>query len=256
MTTGLVLSGGGTKGMAHAGALQYFEEIGLKVDLLAGASAGAMVAALYAAGYAPEKILQIFQKESFFSTSTITFSKPGLVDSTKLAKTFEKYFDKDDFSALSVPLYVSATNMLKARADLFHEGPLIMPILASSAFPMVVAPIEMNGDLYNDGGIMNHFPVEVAREKCDKVIGIYLTPVGEIDKKAYNSIRAVVERTFRLGRHASSVYKFEQCDILINPAALGDFGTFELSDKKMQKLFEIGYEAAKAQGDGLKALIS
>ncbi len=256
MQTGLVLSGGGTKGMAHAGALQYFDEIGLKIDLLAGASAGAMVAALYAGGYSPEEILRIFQKESFFSTSSITFSKPGIVDSSKLANTFARYFDEDDFSTLKIPLYVSATNMLKASADLFHEGPLIAPILASSAFPLVVAPVEINGQLYNDGGIMNHFPVEVAREHCDKVVGIYLTPVGEIEKKQYRSLRAVVERTFRLGRHASSVYKFGMCDVLINPDKLADFGTFELSDKKMQQLFDIGYEAAKAQDEALQKLLA
>lgn len=256
MQIGLVLSGGGTKGMAHAGALHYFDEIGLKIDLLAGVSAGAMVAALYAGGYKPEEILRIFQKESFFSTSAVTFSKPGIVDSSKLAKKFAQYFDADDFSTLNIPLYVTATNMLKATADVFHEGPLITPILASSAFPLVVAPVEIDGQLYNDGGIMNHFPVEIAQEQCEKVIGIYLTPVGEIDKKEYKSLRAVVERTFRLGRHASSVYKFERCDVLINPKQLADFGTFELSDKKMQQLFDIGYEAAKAQGNALQELVS
>lgn len=242
--------------MAHAGALQYFDEIGLQVQLMAGASAGAMVASLYAAGYAPKQILEIFQQESFFSTSAITFSKPGIVDSSKLAKKFAKYFEEDDFSTLDIPLYVTATNMLKATADVFHEGPLIAPILASSAFPLVVAPVEIDGQLYNDGGIMNHFPVEVAKEHCDKVIGIYLTPVGEIEKKHYKSIRSVVERTFRLGRHASSVYKFDKCDVLINPDKLAEFGTFELSDKKMQQLFDIGYEAAKAQDEALQKLLS
>lgn len=254
MQIGLVLSGGGTKGMAHAGALQYFDEIGLQIDLLAGTSAGAMVAALYAAGYSPLEILEIFKRESFFSTSTITFSKPGLVDGAKLARTFSKYFSADDFSTLRIPLHVAATNMLKGEADIFHEGPLIAPILASSAFPLVVAPVEINGQLYNDGGIMNHFPVEIAQAYCKRVIGIYLMPVGEIPKKQYKSIRSVVERTFRLGRHASSVYKFDLCDVLINPPELVDFGTFELSDKKMQQLFDIGYQAAKAQDAALQKL--
>lgn len=79
--TGLVLSGGGTKGIAHAGVLKFLEEKQIKVDVISGTSAGALVGALYAYGKSPEDILAFFQSVHFFNWKHLVFNKPGIVSS-------------------------------------------------------------------------------------------------------------------------------------------------------------------------------
>ncbi len=253
MRIGLVLSGGGTKGLFHAGALQALHELNVPIHLIAGASAGAMIGAMYAGGHAPLDILDIFKKESFFAPSHVALLKPGILDPAKLRSLYAKYLPAT-FEELTIPLHVTATNVLKGRSEIFSKGPLVLPVLGSSAFPLVIAPVEINGELYADGGIMNHFPIEPAQDLADKVVGIYLSPVQTISRKDYDSMLAVAERTFRLGRHASSQHKLSACDVLINPSDLTEFSTFSLTDGKMEALFDLGYKEMMAKRDDIRQL--
>lgn len=240
---GLVLSGGGVKGVAHIGALKALGEHGIFPSCIAGASAGAMVGALYASGKKPEEIFEIFKQSSLFSLSNFAIGKPGLIDLEKFKPYLQKHLPGDTFEALKHKLYVSATDLVRGRNKIFQSGPLVDTILASSAFPLVFSPYKVGEGLYADGGIVNNFPVEPLIDECDYIIGIYVNPLKNTEAaQLSNSIR-VMERVYQITTRYSSLLKFEDCNRIILPQELEQYGTFDM--KKAQAIFELGYEVTK-----------
>jgi NTE family protein len=251
-TYGLVLSGGGIRGLAHAGVIKALEEEGIYPSYIAGASAGAIVGAFYAAGYRDEDILAIFHKTSIFSSDKYAYRKPGFIDTDKFHETFKAYFPEDSFESLKKKLFISATDILAGKTKFFHEGPLINAVLASAAFPVVLSPMLIDGVLYADGGITNNFPVEPLLHHCDKIIGVYVNPLRKIDAEELTSSRSVIDRAFKIGMANMSIQKFSHCDLVIAPKKLSRFGTFSMSH--LDDAFEIGYEAAKEQLEDIRKL--
>lgn len=240
---GLVLSGGGVRCIAQIGAIKALEEQGIYPSVIAGASAGAIVGAFYAAGYTWEEILSFFQHTTLFSVNNYTYRKPGLIDTDKFYHILVQYFPEDGFEALKKPLYISATDIVAGKNKIFHKGPLIYPVLASAAFPVVLSPVEINGALYADGGITNNFPVEPLLGRCDKIIGSYVNPLKKINPKALTTSYAVLDRALKIGMASVSEQKFAHCDLIIAPQPLNDFGTFSMN--RMDEIFHIGYETTR-----------
>ena len=251
---GLVLSGGGAKGIAHLGVLKYLAEQGIKPTLVAGTSAGAMVASLYCSGRTVEEILQFFLDVKPFSWR-FTRAPAGIIDPTKLYPEFLRYIPDDDFSHLSPELRVVATNMLSGKEHVFTEGSIINAVLASASYPLVFSPVVIDEQIYSDGGIVNHFPVSVIEDECDKLIGVYVSPIKEIQASELASIKDVVLRAFSLQGSGAELAKLEQCDVQIYPEALNDFNTFATDEASLRQIFDIGYEAAKAQHNSIMALV-
>ena len=139
---GLVLSGGGARGFAHAGALQALEEVGLKPDIIAGVSAGSVVTAMYASGMAPEEIVKVFADAKF-----------------------------GDFAELGVPRD-GATDLDNNKPVDFTEGPLFDCVAASCSIPIIFKPVRINGITYVDGGVLANLPAWALRDKCKYLIGI------------------------------------------------------------------------------------
>ncbi|WP_273444713.1 patatin-like phospholipase family protein [Neolewinella agarilytica] len=251
-TYGLVLSGGGIRGLAHAGVIKVLEEEGISPTYVSGASAGAIVGALYAAGYGGEDILKFFQETSIFSFRNYAFGKPGLIDTDKFYASFLTYFPEDDFGALGKKLFISTTDILSGKPKTFHEGPLIKAVLASAAFPVVLSPVMIEGVLYADGGITNNFPVEPLLAYCDKVIGVYVSPLGKVSAETLTSSRAVMDRSFKIAMGNMSMRKFHNCDAVIEPENIGDFSTFDTSHLK--EAYEMGYQEARKQLELIRSL--
>jgi NTE family protein len=243
---GLILSGGGSKGIAHAGVLQFLEEKNIIPTQIAGSSAGSIVAALYGSGKSPEAILEFFKSIYFFHWKHFTFTKAGLIDSESFKEYFYEIFKDTTLSELKIPIHITATDMIKGRSKIFGpETKTIDAILASSSFPGVMSPYEINGKLYSDGGILNHFPTDILKEKCETLIGVYVSPIQKIEATDLTSIKSVTARAFDLFSANSSLHKFDHCDWLIEPEALSLYSTFETSKSKMEAIFSIGYESAK-----------
>lgn len=240
---GLVLSGGGVRGAAHIGVMQVLEEEGIHITHISGASAGSIVGSLYAAGHPPKDILSFFKASEIFKIRNYALFKPGIIDTGKLMKLFEKYFEEDSFEKLEKKLFIVATDLEKGKSKVFDSGTLIKTILASAAFPMVFSPVTIDDVLFADGGIMNNFPIEPLEGTCDKIIGVYVNPVNPTNKESIDSAIAVLERSYHLSINASSVSKFERFDVLVCPEALSKFDTFDV--KQIEKIYEIGYEAAR-----------
>jgi len=164
---GMVLSGGGARGLGHVGVLQAFAEHGVAPQVLAGTSAGAVVAALCAAGYTGEEMLEFFIEKNPFRVSKLALAKPGIFDTDKVVADFLEYFPENSFKALDKRIFLSATDLVEARPEIFASGPLIPAILASASTPLVFAPTEVDGHWYSDGGITNNFPVEPLVGHCN-----------------------------------------------------------------------------------------
>jgi NTE family protein len=172
---GLVLSGGGSKGIAHAGVLQFLEEQNIKPSIISGTSAGAIIAALYAFGKTPNEILSFFKSIYFFHWSHFTLKKPGIVDSESYKEYFDKIFGETKIGDLETPIIITATDIVRGRLKIFKpETKLSDAVLASSAFPGVISPYKINKVLYSDGGILNHFPTDLIQGRCDNIIGNYI----------------------------------------------------------------------------------
>jgi NTE family protein len=243
---GLILSGGGSKGIAHAGVLKFLEEKKIAPIQIAGSSAGSIVAALYSSGKSPEDILNFFKSIYFFHWKHFTFTKAGLIDSDSFKEYFYEIFKDSTLGELKIPLHITATDMVKGKSKIFGpETKIIDAILASSSFPGVMSPYKLDNELYSDGGILNHFPTEILKEKCDILIGVYVSPIQKIEAKDLTSIKSITARAFDLFSANSSIHKFEHCDWLIEPEALSNYSTFETSKTKMEAIFNIGYESAK-----------
>jgi NTE family protein len=242
MNTGLVLSGGGFRGIAHIGVLKAIDEYGFQITHIAGTSAGAVIGGLYAGGLNWKQILEFIKKVNIFSLNNYALGKPGFVDSQKLYDQFFVFFPEDNFESLKIPLFITATNILEGNLNVFKSGELIRPILASAAFPGVFTPVKIADSYYVDGGVLNNFPVDIIKGYCDQIIGVYVNPFLKVAidqlKHAYN----VLERAYQIRAAKDSLQKFDDCTLLISPKDLVNHRTFSTSD--MDTVFNLGYKAA------------
>ncbi len=236
---GLVLSGGGVKGFAHAGAIKALEERGIIPDIIAGTSAGAIVAALYSGGNSPEKIVELFNDKDFNYFVELNIPKNGLFKPTGFIKLLKSSISARTFEELKIPLKVVATNLDEGKYEVFSDGELIKKITASACVPVIFNPIEINGNLYADGGIFKNFPVSVIRGECDRVIGVNASPL--VTEKYSKNIVGIAERSYHFMFRANTLEDKKMCDILVEVESAMQFKTFDL--KKVDIIFKMGYDA-------------
>jgi NTE family protein len=242
-TTGLVLSGGGHRGVAHIGALKAFEEAGIAIDIISGSSAGAVVGALFAAKKTTDEMLTFFNNVKLFSLSRYARKKPGFIDTESFRDFMLSYFPNDNFSSLDKKLLVTATNLISGSADVFHKGELIRALMASASFPGIFTPVKINGSLYADGGILDNFPLGPLRESCDIIHGIDVSPMKEMKLNDFKSSFSVIERAYYLSVYKNSTDKFKECEIMVHPKALSSYSVFNANCP--EEIFAIGYNEAK-----------
>lgn len=239
---GLVLSGGGVRGIAHIGLIKAMGEFGLSAKIVSGSSVGALVGALYANGNSVTEMLAFFKETPLFKYNFLTIMKPGFIDTDRYFNIFQGYFPTDDFGDLKTELHVVATNLQEGEQVFFSSGPLIKPLLASAALPPVFSPVELNGELYADGGIMNNFPSEPLQDKVDFVIGSNVSAVSVMEKKALKNSLQITGRVTGLMIYAVNQKKLEACDALLEFPELEKIGV--LDRKGIEKAYTIGYDYA------------
>ncbi len=239
---GLVLSGGGIRGMAHIGLLKAMHERHIKADIISGTSIGALVGALYANGNTVDEMLQFFKETPLFQYNFFTFNKPGLIDTERYFKIFKKHFPENSFEVLDKKLFVIATDLQNGEEAVFESGELIHALLASAALPPVFSPVEIEGMLYADGGVMNNFPKEYVDGISDFIIGCNVSIAGKLAKKDLKNSWQLGTRVTSLAIYASCIEKLEACDIGLEPKELETIGVFD--KKNIEKAFTIGYDTA------------
>ncbi len=238
---GYALSGGGAKGFAHLGALKVLEKCGLKPDVIAGTSAGALAGVFYADGYHPEEILELFRKREFREFVELTIPKTGLFKSTGLHQFLKKNLRARSFEELQLPFYAVATDWNRATTVAFSNGDdLVDAVVASCSVPVVFHPQYIHGVPYVDGGLLKNFPVSVIRKKCKYVIGVNVSLMIPAEDK-YN-IRTMAERTFNLMSNSNTLFDKTYCDILIETKGIERYAMFDLQN--MDTITEAGYHYA------------
>lgn len=239
---GIVLSGGGARGFGHLGVLKALEEVDITPSIMAGSSAGAIVAAFYSAGYGSEEIIDIARKGNFFSMSNLTLHKSsGFFTMKSFEKIYLKCFPKDLIEALPIPVCIAATDVIKGKTKYFTKGSLSKALMASSCLPLVFEPIQINDNIYLDGGILNNLPVEAIVGKCDFTIGVHVNEMSP--KLADFKLKDMVDRSFHLTMSKTVYDKVSQCDLFIDPPNMSRFGMFEV--QKAEEIFLFCYHYTK-----------
>lgn len=280
---GLVLSGGGAKGLAHIGALKEIEKAGIKIDYIGGTSMGAIIGGLYAAGYTADELDSIFRdvntdaliqdniprkNKTFYEkyndevyVVTLPFQKfrvtvpkglsKGLYNYNLLSRLTYKYRHENDFNKLKIPFLCIATNVENGKEVVFREGSLPLAITASGAFPSLFSPVEIYGSYYIDGGVTNNYPLEeVKKMGADIIIGVDVQD-GLKNINQINGAAGVVVQISNFQMIERMKQKIAQTDVYIKPNIEGySVISFEDGEAIIQK----GVEAAQLVKDKLEAL--
>jgi len=239
--TGLVLSGGGTRGFAHLGVIQALNEAGIYPDVVSGASAGALAGVLYCDGFSPREALNIMKGSSRLNYMRPAMPREGILQLSGIRKILEDHLQAKRFEDLKIPLYVSATDLNNAKPVYFSKGDLLDVIIASASIPVLFKPVKINNVFYVDGGVLDNLPIRPIENLCRFKIGSFVNPVGK--EESLTSLIKITERTFMIMVAREITEKSKRFDLFIAPQDLKNYGI--LSPDEAEVVFKIGYKATK-----------
>ena len=278
---GLVLSGGGAKGFAHIGVLKVLEQAGVQIDYIGGTSMGAVVGGLYASGYNATQIDSIFRTINFdnllndFTPRTsknfyekrndelyafvLPFNKFKIGIPEALSKGMYNYnllssFTKSvrhvrDFNQFKIPFLCIATNIETGEQVILDKGNLAHAMIASSAFPTLFSPVEMNGMLLVDGGVTNNYPIEEVRKMgADIIIGVDVQD-GLLNRSELKEATKILSQVTTFQSIEKMNINIKNTDIYIKPD-IKEYGL--ISFDKGLNIIKKGEEAAIAVFEQLK----
>ncbi len=251
MKIGLTLSGGGIRGISHLGVIKALEENNIAICHISGTSSGAIAGIFYAAGYAPEKILEIIRKSKLKKLLFPALSRYGFLKIDQLKPVFEQHLPVKMFEELKLPVTVSATRLKDAKTVFFSTGSIGDALLASSCIPILFKPVAIDGVTYVDGGIVNNLPVEPVLY-CDRIIGSLCNPI-DTDFKP-KGIKNMIERTLLISVNTNTYSRREKCHFILEPDNLKSMNVFSFS--KTEEIFKIGYEYTLSKMEEIKRMIS
>lgn len=286
-TVGVVLSGGGAKGMAHIGVLKVLEKAGIPVDIVTGTSIGSIVGGLYAVGYNAHSLDSMVKKQdwtyvisdkedlsrqsyldrkkagTYLFSRGLTFGKRnpnagGLIKGKNLAELFQKLFvgytDSLDFNKdLKIPFACVATNIMDNSEVVFHSGRLPQAIRASMSIPAAFSPVRIGDMVLVDGGLKNNFPVDVARQMgADIVIGVTLNGKPKAPEDITGTMKIVGQII-----DVNCVNKYDEnkamSDLWMNVDPHG-YSTASFTSEAIDSLVRYGEEEAMLHWDEIIAL--
>ncbi len=177
---GVVLGGGGAKGLAHIGALQALKDAGLECDRIGGASMGSIIAGLVARGDGHDEMLSAAKRE--ITTGMLDYTLPvvGLMRGAKASDSLARQFEDRDMTDTWVPYFCVSTNLTKAELAVHRRGAITRAVRASMSIPAVFPPVPINGDLHVDGGVLDNVPIAAMAEDSSigTVVAIDVSPPG------------------------------------------------------------------------------
>ncbi|MDR6762872.1 NTE family protein [Flavobacterium sp. 2755] len=282
---GLVLSGGGAKGFAHIGVLKVLEEAGIKIDYIGGTSMGSVIGGLYASGYNASQIDSIFKRTNFdelindyiprssknfygkkndelyaivlpFSNFRVGIPEAlskGMYNYNLLSSLTRNVRHVRDFNKLPTPFLCIGTNIETGEEVLLNKGNLVQAMMASAAFPSLFTPVEIDGNLLVDGGVVNNYPIkEVRNLGADIIIGVDVQDDLMKRKNLKNATRILVQIT-NLQSIDKMKSKIKDTDVYIKPD-IRDFGV--ISFDRGEEIIRKGEEAAFAVYEKIKSLVN
>ena len=286
---GLVLSGGGAKGMTHIGIIRALEENNIPIDYIAGTSMGAIIGSLYAMGYSPDDMEALLRSPDFkrwysgevesqyeyyfkqnrptpeFASIRFAFgdslhTKPqiiptNLVNPIQMNLVFVQLFGqataacRGNFNNLFVPFRCIASDVYNKQPLVMREGDLGDAVRASMSFPFVFKPIEINGVLAYDGGIYNNFPTDIMQEDFHPDVIIGSVVAANPSKPKEGDLMSQLENMI-----------MQKTDYTI-PDSAGIVMTFKYDDvslldfDRLKELHDIGYNRTMSLMDSIKSRI-
>ncbi len=288
----VVLSGGSAKGFAHVGVLKVLERAGIPIDFITGTSMGAVVGGLYAVGYDAEAIDSLIQQQdwSYLMSDNVyrenlpasqrdrrnefivslpyqlslkersgKVSLPGGVfTGQNLYSLFLNltigFQHEMDFDYLPIPFGCVAADVRTGQEVIFREGILPQAIRASMAIPWVFTPVEKDSMLLIDGGLINNYPVDVARSMgADIVIGVIIPPDEKAIKQNRGNITEIAEQLMNFVGKEKREQNIENTDLLITPR-IHPYGSMDFQKPAIDSLICRGEQAAMQQWETFMTL--
>lgn len=240
---GLSLSGGGALGAAHIGVLEALEHAGVDTCCVAGTSAGSLVGALYCAGISLSLVKEIALKLQWNQLGKVVRPRTGFFDGSRLEHMLIRLVGDRSFDQMIIPFACAAVDILRDEQVIFREGRVAPAVRASCAFPGVFTPVEWEGRLLVDGGLINNMPVSVLRE-----MGAQYTIAVDLSATHYprKAPTSLLEMWFMSLSTLTRLTNAEAAlaDVVIRPD-IGKFNGFDLS--AIPTLIERGRKAAEAE---------
>jgi NTE family protein len=198
MKVGIALGGGGVRGLAHILALEIIDSFGLKADRIAGTSMGAIIGSLYASGHSGQQIREGIQehyiargegiKEVFAKRHTLlkwwnaiqlTRSSGGFLKADGFFEHLQDELKAETFEELAIPFQAVAADFYRGKPVVFDSGPLMPAIQASMSIPGVFVPVQHQGKILVDGGVVNNLPYDLLMDDCDVTIALDVAPTRD-----------------------------------------------------------------------------
>lgn len=283
---GLVLSGGGAKGVAHIGVLKVLEEAGIPIDYIAGTSMGSIVGGLYAIGYDAGMLDTLVRKQQWtflLSDRVYRYDLPfsekekdekylvsipmiggkgiqmpsGFIGGQNIFSLFSEltigYHDSVSFLSLPIPFACVAANLVNGKEVVLNKGNLALAMRSSMAIPGVFSPVVMDTMLLVDGGIANNFPTDVGKAMgADIIIGVDVSSDLRKLNELNNALEIVDQLTSFLGM-AKYEENIKLCDLYIKPDIL-PYSAASFNPTDIDTLILRGERAARAQWEDLMKL--
>lgn len=280
---GLVLSGGGAKGLAHIGVLKVIDSLGLKVDYVAGTSMGAIIGSLYASGYTGKQLDSIFKGVDFdtiinddLPRASTAFDERANMEKYAIKLPFDNFKIKlpsalsrgyntyslllklmlhvnkvDAFSELPIPFFCIATNIETGKQVILDKGNLTQSVMASGALPSLFQPVIINGNVLIDGGVVNNYPIDELRAKgMDIIIGVDVQD-GLAKREELTSAPEVLIQINNFRTINDMKTKVNKTDVYIKPN-IKDFSVISFDEGK--KIIKAGRVAALSKLNILREL--
>ena len=281
---GLVLSGGGAKGLAHIGVLKVIDSLGIKVDYISGTSMGAVVGGLYASGYNAHQLDSIFsaidvdallqdytprESKSFYEKRndeiyalTLPFNNfrlglpsglsKGLYNFNLISRLTQHVSHIRNFDQLPIPFLCIATDLETGEQKLLDSGILAQAIIASGAIPTLYYPVEINEKILIDGGVVNNYPVEELKSRgIDFIIGVDVQE-GLKNREQLKDVTSVLSQLNNFSMIEKMDRKRSLTNIYIQPEIKG-FSV--VSFDKGSEIIKKGTEKAKKHINQLLPLV-
>ena len=235
---GFVLSGGAYRSLGQAGAIKALLERDIKPDIFCTTSTGAIIGALYASGYTPAEIYEIWEKEPIREVLSFNLPDSGLLKPGKIGEMIGPYLRHERLEELPIPLLICCTCLNDGTQRVFREGKLVQLLEAACAVPVVFEPVEIDGKQYVDGGLTSNLPTQPLEGQCHRLIGIYCNPVQWEDK--ISGLHQIIHRTIWIALNSTVQKSRQLCDWYIAPEGLTEN---ELVNRlAMEKFYHAGYD--------------
>ena len=239
---GLALGGGAARGFAHIGVIQVLEEAGIRPDLVAGTSAGSLVAALYASGKSGAELARLALAMDESALTDWSFPGRGLIRGEALARYVREQTGSRLIENMSLPLGIVATDLDSGEPMLFQRGDAGTAVRASSSIPAVFQPVKIGTREYVDGGLVSPVPVRFARQMgAELVIAVDISSSPEGNATG-DAIRLLLQ-TFAIMGRSINRFELKEADIVLRPRLAGLSGT---DFTQRQRAINAGREAALA----------